>query len=390
MNAGNFLPSSPGKLVEALDARGQRGKAYVPGFLPPKLKWSAEMRLAQSAADQELARLDGIARQIDRPELLFANYLKREAVLSSAIEGTHTTFEDLVLFEASRQHRTNDDRHVENYVKALNYGRERVKEIPLGKRFFCELHKVLMQATDHERTTPGKTRDCLVFVGDPSFQSARFVPPPELFVDELLENLSNYIDDKEVEVPLVKLAVAHYQFEAIHPFRDGNGRVGRLLIVLWLYRKNILKAPMLYISAYFERNKGEYYDRLLNVSTNGSWDDWVVFFLRGVAEQSRDAWRRTQKLSDLRGQYKRRLNGPRVSASLYRLVDNLFDFPVISVPIAAEALGVTYAAAKSSVQKLIDIGILVAEPKQYGGTGYYIAGELLSLVNKNLDDEESP
>lgn len=376
------------QFVEATDALGGRGNACVPCPLPPQVEFgSRTIRLALSRADQELARLDGVARQVEHPELLFANYLRREAVRSSAIEGTRTTLADLVLFEASQRSLGEDDAQVESYVAAFHYGRERVSEISVGKRLFCELHALLMRNADERRMTPGIVRDCQVFIGTPTFQEARFVPPPPMFVAELLENLSVYLQDEQ-EVDLIKIALAHYQFEAIHPFRDGNGRIGRLMISLWLHYRQILTSPMLYLSAYFERNKNEYYDRLLSVSRESAWEEWVLFFLRGVEEQARDAWRRTQRLMELRASYKSRLQGPRMPAGLYHLVDALFNIPVLSVPGAQKILGVTPPAARSSLQKLVDVGILGPEPVQRGKTGYYLAAELLSAIDAPLEDGE--
>jgi Fic family protein len=191
---------------------------------------------------------------------------------------------------------------------------------------------------------------------------------------------------EDPEVKLIKLAVAHYQFEAIHPFRDGNGRVGRLMISLWLHREAVLTAPMLYLSAYFERYKTAYYDALLSVSTEGTWMKWVKFFLNGVAVQSRDAWRRIQQLARLREEYKGRLSGRRAAVSPQRLVDQLFSIPALSVPGAARSLGVTYAAAKASMEKLINANILDPDPVYFNGTRFYMARELIQLIDAPLDE----
>jgi Fic family protein len=363
-----------------------QGPAFIPSFLPPSGDFSGrEIRLALSEADQEVARLDGIAHQIEHPELLFSHYLKREAVLSSAIEGTHTTLADLVLFEASQKQSGPDDVHVSNYVSALSYGRERIADLPLGRRLFAELHQILMAATEQRQTTPGRLRDCVVYIGSPPFPSARFVPPPPEFVPELVDDLERYVATADEPV-LVKLAVAHYQFETIHPFRDGNGRLGRLMILLWLERQRILTAPMLYLSAYFERHKEQYYDALLRVSTHGAWEDWILFFLRGVATQSRDASRRTRELSTLRSEYKSRLTGPRTAEGLHRLVDDLFGIAAISVPGARRILGVSYPAAAASVKRLVAAGILNPEPYVVRGTGYYVAGELLRKIQEPFEE----
>jgi Fic family protein len=379
-----FSPRSPGRLVDATDALGRRGKAFVPSPLPPVMELGGrELRLALSAADQELARLDALAQQIDRPDLLFGIHLRREAVLSSAIEGTHTSLADLARYEATRRQQSDDDPTVENYVRALKFGLTRVQEIPVGNRLFCELHEILMEHSDHRRTTPGRVRDCIVFIGEGTFEGARFVPPPDIFVGELVDNLTDYLVN-ENEAALVKLAIAHYQFEAIHPFRDGNGRIGRLLISLWLNREGILRSPTLFLSAFFEKNKQQYYDALLRVSTDGDWAVWIGFFLRAVATQSRDANIRTQHLLALREQYKRRLAGPRATMGPSHLVDALFDIPVVTVPGVAKLLGVTYAAAKSTIQKLVTAGILTGPDREATGVGFYYAGELIDAIERDL------
>jgi Fic family protein len=325
-----------------------------------------------------------MAGHIERPELLFGIHLRREAVLSSAIEGTHTTLAGLVRFEVTRHQSSDDDPEVESYVRALEFGLKRVEELPIGNRLFCELHEMLMEHSDHDKTTPGRMRDCTVFIGEGSFEGARFVPPPELFVPGLMDNLARYLATEE-EAALIKLAVAHYQFESIHPFRDGNGRIGRLLISLWLRKQRILSTPTLFLSAFFEKNKHQYYDALLKVSTEAAWEPWILFFLKGVAEQSRDSNLRTQKLIALREDYKNRLAGPRASTGPPKLVDELFAIPAITVPSAARLLGVTYAAAKASVRKLVDAGIL-SEPEQHSGVGYYFAWELIDLIEAHMKD----
>src|SRR6202163_4113984 len=359
MKRSQFSPHAPGEVVVAQDALGAKGPAFVPARLPPvKIDLTGrQLRLSLSEADQALARLDGMARRIEHPERLFAPYMRREALLSSAIEGTHTTLSDLVLFEASHIRRRIDDVHVSNYVKAMDFGRERVAEIPIGRSLFNELHRILMDATAHEKTHPGQLRDCLVYVGEPTFEAARFVPPPEFFVLDLVEDLERYLNT-ENEAPLIKLAIAHYQFETIHPYRDGNGRLGRLMISLWLHRERILTAPMLYLSAFFERYKDEYYAALLRVSTEGAWEDWILFFLRGVAQQSRDAARRTDVLANLRAEYRARVSGPRISHGVLRLIDELFAVPVLSVPQAIDVLGVTAKPARASIKRLEDVGIV--------------------------------
>ncbi|HEY6327303.1 MAG TPA: Fic family protein, partial [Candidatus Cybelea sp.] len=346
------------------------------------------IRLALSRADGELARLDGAAGNIVNPENLFLNALRREALLSSKIEGTRTTLADLALFDLVREPR-NDSLAVADYLEAYKYGRQRCHEIPVGVALLSEIHGILTQHDDRKRTQPGRLRERTVVIGSPPPLQARFVPPPWNFVRKLVENLADYLAN-ENEAPLIKLAIAHYQFETIHPFLDGNGRVGRILISTWLEREGILTAPMLYISAYFQQRQQEYYDRLLKVSTHGEWSEWILFFLEAVATQARDSVIRSKNLDDLRKRYHKEVedaNGR--SHNTHKLVDDLFRIPVTSVPSAAELTGITYAAAKAHVQKLIRLEILDGEnPLVYRGTQYYFARELIRAVEGPLPDAE--
>ncbi|HEY4441818.1 MAG TPA: Fic/DOC family N-terminal domain-containing protein [Candidatus Elarobacter sp.] len=389
MEPAQFAAVAPGQLVEATDALGNRGHAFVPNRIPPEEDFGVgarPLRLALSRADRALSRLDGIARQIARPDLLFRNYLRREAVLSSKIEGTHTTLADLVLYEAAHVPKPGgDDAVVANYLAAFDYARARCAEIPIGRQLFKEMHEILVEDTDVAKTTPGHFRDCLVVIGTPPMSSARFVPPPDLFVNDLLENLEGYLSNED-EPPLIKLAIAHYQFETIHPFRDGNGRLGRLLITLWLQREHILTEPTLYLSAYFERHQAEYYDRLLRVSTHGEWKEWIAFFLDGVETQSIDAALRTQRLVELRAQYHHMLTGPRVTQNLHRLVDELFKVPAISIPVARDFLQLSYPATKTLIERLVDADVLDRTVVTIKGTAYYVARGLLRALDAPIDE----
>jgi Fic family protein len=384
MQAESFTANSPGHLVDITDERGNAGIAFLPDQMPPKFDaGSKALRVALSHADQELARLDGLARQLEAPETLFRNALNREAILSSKIEGTRTTLGDLALFDIA--HRVdNDAEMVANYVEAYNFSRQRCKESGFGVGLLCETHALLMRHTEKGQTTPGQLRERTVVIGTPPPAQARFVPPPAPFVRELMENLAIYLEHDD-EPPLIKLAAAHYQFETIHPFCDGNGRVGRIMISSWLHCQDILSAPMLYISAYFQQHQEEYYDKLLRVSTHGEWESWILFFLEAVATQSKDSVIRAKALANLRDDYHARIkNDGGRSHNIYVLLDGLFRTPVMSVPRAVSLSGITYAAAKAHVMKLVDLKILNPEPYNYRGAAYYFADELISTVENNL------
>ncbi|TAM73466.1 Fic family protein [bacterium] len=353
--------------------------AFVPDKLPPRRSIDASRLLSPlDAATGAVARLDGISRQIEHPEHLFRNYLRREAVLSSAIEGTHTTVAGLVLYEVSARG-NRDAREVSNYVAALDYGLAALKERPITKQLFNEIHQKLMEGMDPMKTTPGMTRTCLVQLGSGALKDTRFVPPPDVFVDELLDDLVAYLNTNDMP-PLIKVAIAHYQFEAIHPYRDGNGRIGRLLFMLYLAQQKILSTPMLYVSAYLESNRQQYYDYLLAISQRGTWDDWIVFLLEGVAQQARDAVERTGRISALNDDYRKRVLGPKKAANLGLLVDELFTIPAISVPMAKRLTGVTYPAARANIDTLRALSVLSAEPVIVDGTQYWTADGILELV----------
>ncbi len=311
--------------------------------------------------------------------MLFRNYLRREALLSSKIEGTRTTLAQLALYELAGTTTSDDAFHVQNYLRAFDYGRVRLKELPVGLRFLDEVHDILMAASNREHTTPGRIRDCTALIGSSNLQEARFVPPPFQFVRELVENLEGYLRDDDEPV-LLKLAVGHYQFETIHPYRDGNGRLGRLLISLFLEQQQILTAPMLYISAFFERHQQRYYDLLLGVSTRNAWEAWILFFLEAVATQARDAVERTRRLADLRANFHGRVRQKQRSHAIHDLVDALFTSPVMSVPSAQRILDVTYAAAKPHVMRLIEAEILDPKAATVGKTAFYFAPELIRTL----------
>ena len=364
--------------------------AFLPDLLPPRRQWSPLVWQTLSHADRAIGRLDGIARQIEHPEHLFRNFLRREAVLSSRIEGTKTTIAGLAYYEASIKTESNRDaREVNNYVEALEYALKEVQSRRLSRGLFNELHQILMRGRKDVEVTPGFERDCQVQISAPrltTLDDARFVPPPASFVPELLDNLIAYLANDD-DPPLIKLAIAHYQFEAIHPYRDGNGRLGRLLFSAYLMQQRILTAPMLYISPYLERHKEQYYDALLDVSRYGAWEAWVLFILESMKQQADDTVIRTSKLGTLRKDYSERLRATRKSSTMLTLVDDLFTVPVLSVPMIVARLDVTYPSGRRSIDKLIDAGVL-RDSRISGGTQYWLASEIIETLDASLDGEQ--
>lgn len=239
-----------------------------------------------------MGELSGMGRRLPNPHLLIGPFLHREAILSSRIEGTHATAKELVLFEAMPQSlSTPDVKEVANYVQAMKYGLARLKELPVCLRLIKELHEILLKGVRGDQHRPGEFRDEQNLIGEQgqSPAQARFVPPPHKDMIEALYALEKYMATPTDIPVLIQLALIHYQFETIHPFMDGNGRIGRLLTTLLLCERGCLPDPLLYLSAYFERNRDAYMDALLLVSQRGSWEDWIIFFLRGVLEQAKDA-----------------------------------------------------------------------------------------------------
>jgi Fic family protein len=363
MQPSDFTADSWGRLVR-IEA-GAVG--FVPKPLPPKLELTWELTGKLSAADRALSELAGVARGLPNPHLLMGPFVRREAVLSSRIEGTQASLSDLFFYEAAPKmnppagHRPPADvREVANYTIAREYGLARLDRNGLNLSLIRQLHTKLMQGVRGEQMAPGKFRRTQNWIGRPGcdLADATYVPPPPDEMGRALEAFETYLRSPGELPPLIRVALVHYQFEAIHPFLDGNGRIGRLLISLLLCRDGLLPNPVLNLSAHFERQREAYYERLLAVSQAGQWSEWVEFFLDGVARQSRDAAWRTHELFALWRDYRERVQATQSPAKLLRLVDSLFDLPVVTIPGAARQMGVTHRTATRSLRKLVRAGIV--------------------------------
>jgi Fic family protein len=357
--------------------------AFVPPALPPAISFDAPLVGALSNADRALGRLAGVGTSLPNPYLLIAPFLRREAVLSSRIEGTQATLSELVLFEVGAGTRTrSDDVHeVANYVTALETGIAADQPLPLSLRLIRDLHRILMTSVRGQERTPGEFRTSQNWIGPPGaiIDNATYVPPPVEEMWRCLDALERYLHQPSHLPPIVQLGLIHYQFEAIHPFLDGNGRVGRLLISLLLHHWDLLPQPLLYLSAYFERLRDDYYRLLLEVSRTGVWERWLEFFAQGVAEQATDAILRSSRLLTLRDDYRNRLYGPRTSALPLRLVDELFMRPAVTIGAAQSALGVTWRSAQLNIEKLVEASILdeiTGQPRNR----VYVAHEIVALL----------
>jgi Fic family protein len=324
-----------------------------------------------------------MAQMLPHPRLLVTPFSRREAIASSRIEGTIASAKDLVLFDISptNQSANSDVREVHNYVRALELGLARLKELPVCLRLVREVHKRLLQGVRGTETRPGEFRQRQNYIAKPGqlIQEARFVPPPVVEMTACLDEFEKYLHATSPLPPIVRLAVIHYQFEAIHPFDDGNGRVGRLLLSLLLSAWGLLEHPLLSLSRYLEANRNEYVAKLLDVSQKGAWIDWIRFFAKGVDEQARDAIDRSKKLLDLRERYRQRMQHARYSANVLKLLDRLFSGPAITVGLARQHLKVTYASARSNIRKLEEARILAPIP----GLKYnqmFIAPEIVRII----------
>ncbi|RJR37183.1 MAG: Fic family protein [Deltaproteobacteria bacterium] len=389
MNPERLRKSPSGRLLQV----GQGDAAYwsfIPAPLPPALPWEAELVRRLSDADRALGELAGLGRTLPNPHLLIAPFIRREAVLSSRIEGTQTDLTDLYAYEAGQlplftgvkpSPPETDIKEVGNYVRAMEYGLERLHTLPVSLRFMRELHARLMEGVRGERATPGEFRRSQNWIGRPgcTILEAEFVPPPVPEMQEALDSFEKYLYAVDAYPPLIRLAFIHYQFETIHPFLDGNGRIGRLLSSLLLVSWDLLPLPLLYLSAFFEAHRQAYYDLLLAVSEKGAWSEWVRFFLEGVAEQARDAGARAKRLQDLQGEWRERLARNRSPGLLFRLADSLFEAPILTIPQARRLLEISYPSAKATVEKLKTAEILQQVGESPAGK-IYAASEILKII----------
>jgi cell filamentation protein, protein adenylyltransferase len=381
MNPSDFTVNSPGHLVVIPEG----GRAFVPDPLPQELTFSPETVTILTEASRSLGVLQGIGQSLPSPQLLVRPFLRREAELSSRIEGTYATQEELVLFEMDRavEPAKPDVREVWNYIAALDHGLKRLKDLPVCLRMIRELHERLMLGVRGSEKQPGEFRKRQNWIGqhNQSIADARFVPPPISELQGCLDDFEKALHGESKLPILVRLALIHYQFEAIHPFLDGNGRVGRLLLPLLLAEKNILPQPLLHLSEFFEKNRNEYYDGLLHVSQNGSWQEWIQFFLQAVIAQAEETARRARRLLDLREEYRDKVQTLTSSALVLKLVDMLFITPGLNITSTSKRLHVTYPTAQAYVFELVKAGILV-EVTGHRRNRVFLASRILDIVSR--------
>ncbi len=333
----------------------------VPRDLPPELRFDVSLINALSTADRALGRLEGSITGLPAPELLMRSFVRREAVLSSRIEGTVASINDIYLFEMNPESTQSapDVGEVYNYVRALDHGLDRLKHVPFSLAVVKELHAILLEGVRGSDKSPGAFRKKQNFISRTErIEDASYVPPPHEHVLERLESLEKFVNSSDELPLLVRLAMIHYQFEAIHPFEDGNGRVGRLLISILLGRARALTHPVLNLSAYFEKHVSKYYGLLLKVSQTGDWNAWIEFFLRGVADQAVDAAERSKALFKLRDGWVALSQKARTSALMIKMIDMLFVNPYIKSTQAAKELDVKHQSAQKLIDQLVGQGVL--------------------------------
>lgn len=356
MNPEAFRSDLAGRPVKALTGYW----AFMPAPLPPKIDYNAELTLLLSQADAALSELSGLGRYLPNPDLLIWPYVNREAVASSRIEGTQADISDLLLDEIEpRQTPANSDvREIRNYVSALNRGLAELQKLPLSGRLVRLLHAELMAGVRGQELTPGEYRRTQNWIGPPgcTLNNATYVPPPpDIEMHGCIKQWELFLHERGKMPDLIQCALIHEHFEAIHPFLDGNGRIGRLLITLFLIERGRLSKPLLYLSSYIEQHRTEYYDLLHHIRTHGDWSDWLRFFLVAVRVTARSAIEQSQSLLHLRDEYRNKLAKDHRAQAM---IDALFENPYTTVARATKVLGVTAPTATKTISNLEKVGLL--------------------------------
>lgn len=362
-------------------------RAFIPKPLPPEppLAWDDELLTLLSAADQSLGRLDGVADTLPNPDLFVGMYVRKEAVLSSQIEGTQASLVDVLEYEANvgQQRLPSDVRETSNYVQALNAGLKRLNELPLCNRLLREIHGILMQGVRGQERTPGEFRTSQNWIGPPgsNLNNASYVPPPYYEMTQAIGDLEHYLNSGAPTPLLIKAGLAHAQFELIHPFQDGNGRLGRLLITFLLCHHRALTRPLLYLSSWFKQHQDEYYARLHAVSHSGDWEGWLKYFLQGVSQVSQEAVATARRIIALREEHRQLVDDQVRSQSGLALLDALYETPLVTVNEIRDQLKVSYGTASNLTKDFVQAGIL-QEILPGMRTKIFSYNSYLSLLNR--------
>jgi Fic family protein len=371
--------SPSGRVVKSLTGY----YAFVPNPLPPSLVWDNQLISCLSKADHILGMLSREGSRLPNPHLLMRPFIMREAVLSSKIEGTQATLGEILADQAGAHvDRSSDElQEVQNYIAALEYGIKRLRDFPLSLRVIKEIHELLMQGVRGAHATPGEFRRTQNWIGRPgcTLMTAKYIPPAP---EELMQSLSQFelfLHNRTLP-PLIHIALCHYQFEAIHPFLDGNGRMGRLLIILLLIEQKMLPSPLLYLSAFFETTRDEYYKQLYSISSHGTWQDWLLYFLDGVATQGLDVLSRAERINKLITEWQLKFGGSS-SETLQNIIKDLAVNPYLTVKKIAANLKLAFTTAQRAIGKLEETGI-VSEVSGGKRDRVYCAIQILSILEE--------
>ena len=384
MDSRDFNDNKSGRIIQT----AQGFSAFVPNPLPPSIVYDPALVLALSRADAALSELSGLGSQLPNPHLLISPYIKREAVLSSRIEGTKASLSDLLIDELEdgtpNRTLTDDLREIRNYIHAMELGIELLPNLPLSLRLVQEIHGQLMQGVRGEKATPGEFRNTQNWIGPAGCTpaTAAFVPPPVLEMKEALYAWENFLHDRDSIPDLIQCAMMHVQFETIHPFLDGNGRVGRLLVTFFLLERKRLSQPLLYLSAYIDSHKADYYDLLQQVRTRGDWNPWLMFFLQGITNAATAAGQQAKELHRLREEYRAMLmlrNKPNALVVL----DELFFNPYMTISKAGKVLAKSHPTAKAAISVLEEEKILTEVTGRLWGK-FYVSKPILEAIEKPL------
>jgi len=365
-------------------------KAYVPKALPPQppILLDTELVSLLSSAERGLGRLDGVAQVLPNPDLFVAMYVNKEALLSSQIEGTQASLIDVLGATKEKREIISDVQEVINYVEAMNYALERIIDFPISLRLLKETHSLLLRSGRGSNKSPGEFRTSQNWIGHPgcSIEEAAFIPPTVDVMNQAMGNLELYLHSEDGLPPLIRIALIHAQFETIHPFIDGNGRVGRLLITFLLCHQGILSKPLLYLSNYFKKNKTEYYEKLMDVRLKGAWEEWIHFFLEGVVSVSNEAVLSAQSILALKEfEQKKLTENIRNNGNHIRLLESLFFDPLITRTEVMELLNVSAPTAASIVDSFVRFGILTDMTPNQKRNKQFSFNEYLSILSRGTE-----
>ncbi len=373
-----------GELVEIDDKRWGKFISFVPNKLPPTIEFDKTLVLALTKAESLLSKLSGVGLLLPNPDLLIIPYLKKEALSSSRIEGTRISLDEYFLSEAQDNQEENIEAlEVLNYINAINYALEEIQTKPITNDLIKETHKILMNNVRGKDKFPGEFRKFQNWIGLPGSkpQNANFVPPSYIKIEKLVKEMIEYMDTYDEMPLLIKCAFMHYQFETIHPFCDGNGRIGRALIVLYLIKKNKISKPILYISGFFEKYKPDYARLLSEANKRGNFRDWLLFFLEALKTQSEEALDKAIMLQKLKEDYRNKVQSKSQITSMIQLVDHLFINPYITIKKVEKITNSTYPTAKKLVETLVSLEILELKDKKSQRNKIYRAREILEIIS---------